>query len=135
MADSNVGTTVEALGGIRPLLEEVKRRITASPANYNQDHYCSTRCCIAGHIDVILNGSEVHESRVGKVGWTKASVQVSNLAEIAIGEPEPWLFSAIWEDHDDLYARYTQAEVLKDVIAMAATGCDAIDLYLKERGL
>lgn len=127
------------------LLEEVKRRITADPGAYNQNTYCGTACCIAGHIDVILNGPEKHVSR--GINTQDAITQISDIALEALGEPEDiWLFAQTnddpdeWDDEDlstdcwpsDLSVEYVQA---RNAAERAAVGCKAIDRYLEEKSL
>lgn len=133
MADSNVGTTVEAIGGIRPLLEEVKRRITAHPHSYSQDDFCGMTCCIGGHIDVILNGEQVHRERMSRRDHATSAVQIEMLANAALGvKDRPWLFDPADEWPFEVQEEYYDA---KDEIGRSAAGCHAIDLYLEERGL
>jgi len=45
---------------VKSLLTWVKKMITLHPENYDQTNWCGTRCCIAGWIDVKVNGAEVH---------------------------------------------------------------------------
>lgn len=130
---------------VRELLEEVKVRITADPSKYNQNTYCDTACCIAGHIDVILNGPEKHVSRGIKT--QEAIMQISDIALEALGEPEDiWLFaqprSLSEEDDDeeddpDLWPRDLSVEYENATTAAgrAAVGCKAIDRYLEEKAL
>ena len=132
----------------RELLEEVKRRIVADPGKYDQNTYCGTSCCIAGHIDVILNGSEKHISRGINTG--DAIDQIASIALEALGEPEDiWLFaqpmdvtdgSDDWDNEEistdcwpvDLSQEYEDATSAAE---RAAVACKAIDRYMQDRGL
>lgn len=131
---------------VRELLEEVKRRITADPGKYNQNTYCGTTCCIAGHIDVILNGPERHVSRPPSA----AIEQISAVALEALGEPEDiWLFAQPmenvdvdedWEEEEDCVDYWPrdlswEYKAANNAAQRAAVGCKAIDRYLEEKAL
>lgn len=138
----------------REILVEVKRRIVAEPGAYSQNEFCGTPCCIAGHIDVIVNGMEAHLSHeaVGIIGITG----IDGIASGAIDDPEAWLFGECVDDEDlevhlkdeidqdesdfpvpyywpfDLSGEYNAAETPE---ARALVGCKAIDRYMLERGI
>lgn len=137
----DVGTI--PLGGVRGLLEEVKRRILAHP--YDQNDFCGTACCIAGQIDCVLNGEMVHNARGGKID---AVDTIEKLALEALGEKHTtWLFGCInaEEDEDDYGYEADDANWPPDLSIeyedattpeyRALVGCKAIDRYLEQRGL
>jgi hypothetical protein len=107
----------------RTILEEVKRRIVADPASYNQQNYCGSVCCIAGHIDILLRGSRAH-----KESSDKNPCMIWIVAEDFIGERDPWLFSGVESWPHDLGLAWDN----EDHVAVA---CRAIDRYIAERGL
>jgi hypothetical protein len=129
----------------REILEEVKRRIVADPGIYNQGTFCGMQCCIGGQIDVILNGLEAHNAHTrDRDGITF----IADQALAAISEESPvWLFGQtntdvpdddVPEDElseywpNDLSVNYESAETPAE---RALVGCQAIDRYIKERGL
>lgn len=44
----------------KSLLTWVKKMIMLHPENYDQGEWCGTNCCIAGWIDIKVNGTEAH---------------------------------------------------------------------------
>jgi hypothetical protein len=126
----------------RELLEEVKRRIVSNPFNYNQNTFCGTVCCVAGHIDCVVNGAEVHNARPARSSFRV----VDNEATAALGEASsPWLFGQVrdaLEEDDaeddpdywplDLSIKYVDADGAEE---RAAVACEAIDRYLAQRKL
>lgn len=137
----------------REILEKVKERIMAEPLNYDQRDFCHTACCIAGHIDVILNGSEVHAKRTSSNGGIS---QIDGIATAAIGEIEsPWLFGTIKpeceyneegddgepEQWDASSGDYWPPDLSDEYVdagrgpSRSLVGCKAIDRYMKERGI
>jgi len=130
------------------LLTKVKERIIAEPACYDQDGFCGTQCCIAGQIDCVLNGVEVHKARGAN---SSASDEVETIALRALGEPSRmvWLFGPICETEDDdddddedrdwkwpldLSVEYNDALTKDDYAGLAQVGCKAIDRYIEQRG-
>jgi hypothetical protein len=128
----------------REILEEVKRRIVAEPEKYNQDSFCGTACCIAGHICAVTGA-------LGPEGWVapinaKRIDSIDRSASESLGEYEsPWLFGEINTDReydeDERGPEYWPSDLSCDYVAAktplgkAAVGCKAIDGYLEERGL
>jgi len=130
----------------REILEQVKARIIAHPETYNQNSFCGTECCIAGHIDVIINGLEAHNARGSDGSWMKMVEDIEQVALEAIKEPSPktWLFGQAEPDEEDNYEddpdywpldlsqEYYEAET---TLERSKVACKAIDRYLEERGL
>jgi len=130
---------------IRPLMEEVKRRLMLDPDRYDQNIFCGSPCCIAGHIDTLVNGLNAHLGH--------ATGETITAACIALNEASPiWLFGATLDnemcekllehgeatvapDPDswpaDLSLRYLDAQFPAE---QAAVACDAIDRWLAEKG-
>jgi hypothetical protein len=132
----------------KELLEQVKARIMADPGSYMQTSFCGTQCCIAGHIDVLVNGAEFHNSRLTRQTFALAVEEIEKVANEALGEDEsPWLFGTINTDEDENNADYEQPveywplDLCLEYVSKhtpaerAAVGCKAIDLYIEERGL
>jgi hypothetical protein len=104
----------------RQVLEEVKRRITKD--NYNQENFCGTVCCIAGHIDCVVNGEEEHAKH--------SSGDVLHAADIVIKNDfsnSTWLFS--WAYY---WPEKAKQEYCRDPVYGARI---AIDMYMEERDL
>ncbi len=133
----------------KEILEEVKARITEKPGDYNQKSFCGTGCCIAGHIDVVVNGLEKHLSRSDDtvVSWLDSVKAIESEGLKALGLPEGehiWLFgsidSGINEDEhadpdywpSDLAFEY---ETARSADERAVIGGKAIDRYIEECGL
>ncbi len=140
----------------RELLEQVKQRILADPKSYMQTSFCGTQCCIAGHIDAIINGAEFHNTRITRQTFASAIEEIERLDNDALGETDPpWLFGTInardardkrisvaegeayvleKEAHvrESSYMRY---ELTLDGEGRVKVGCKAIDRYLEERGV
>lgn len=131
----------------REILEQVKQRITHDPATYQQTSFCGTQCCIAGHIDVILNGAEFHDERLQRQSFESAIEEIEDIANAALGETEStWLFGTIncYEDEnspdEEQCPEYWPLDLSIEYETVnnrgkAAVGCKAIDRYLEERGL
>jgi hypothetical protein len=114
---------------IRSLLEWVKKQILAQPKKYNQSSFvgsylkegtCETVGCIAGCIDVRLNGTKVHIRRLnGNTVW--------RIASNAINSYGSWLFTANFRN---------KLGPIKQpgTKAAARQAARAIDMYLKEIG-
>lgn len=106
----------------REILEAVKDSIRKNPNTYNQEDFCGTTCCIAGHIDIIVNGVEAHVKR--------PFAEIPEVAARALGlDDEPWLFGVDWEVGPPLPNPYTGSPKQR-----AEAGCAAIDRYLAEIG-
>lgn len=130
---------------VRELLEMVKANITADPGCYKQTNFCGMQCCIGGHIDIILNGMDLHRARRGAPNEIN---QITDVAIEAVGEDSaPWLFGTIRES-DELEADEGDPEdpefwppdlsdeyAASHGTARALVGCKAIDRYMKERGI
>ena len=130
----------------RELLETVKQRILEHPGDYDQATFCGTACCIAGHIDVVLNGLHAHVMRPFKSKGADRP-DVEQIAMDALGETETlWLFGqprAEFDDDDhededdpdfwplDLSREYNSA----GLSGRAKVACKAIDMYMEERGI
>ncbi len=126
----------------RKILEEVKRRIVSDPGSYSQNTFCGSCCCIAGHIDCIINGHDAHVNRPPSCAiW-----EIEAVALKALGESKSiWLFGQIRDDFDedqdddddpdywpmDLGEEYEE----KSGVDRATVACKAIDRYMEERGI
>ena len=153
--DAGKGGTMTQAMTPREILEEVKRRITKAPETYSQTNFCGTPCCVAGHIDCILNGEEEHERRnLGLWNWLQdrnfeaTHGEINKIAASALGvQVDHWIFNGIDEklnaDDDDsvessyfwpydLNLAYNEAD---DSAERAKVGVMAIDRFIKERGL
>lgn len=127
----------------RKVLEQVKKRIRKNPSSYDQNSFCGTICCIAGHIDIVVNGLRAHVKR-------KISYEIPRICGSAIGcDKDHWLFGPIQtseelelkdEDYDpsdrlwtpDLSDKYANDSSAK---SRAAVACEAIDRYMEEQGI
>jgi hypothetical protein len=134
---------------VREILEEVKRRIRENPESYTQQSFCGSQCCIAGHIDAIINGLEFHIARTQTQSTRNAIIEeIERVANSALGETDsPWLFGEVNSDEsendpdDEQCAEYWPLDLSiaydseSTPEGRAKIGCDAIDRYLDERGL
>ncbi len=133
---------------VREILEEVKRRIRENPESYTQQSFCGSQCCIAGHIDAIINGLEFHNARTQTQSPRNAIDEIERVANSALGETySPWLFGMVNSDEsendpdDEQCDEYWPLDLSIDYDCeptpegRAKIGCDAIDRYLGERGL
>lgn len=111
----------------REILEEVKRRITAKPESYEQETFCGSPCCIAGHLLAVV--------RRRKSGMATGLPGVMAADILGAKDDYPWLFTAIWVGRPTLHNAYSRAKYKGDHAGMAAVGCKAIDRYMKERGI
>ena len=118
---------------IRNLLTWVKRQIRAHPRKYNQGSFCGTPCCIAGWIDIRLNGEIAHQLREKHDFWGAAST-IAAIANAALGVKEqPALFESYWSGY--LHKATTAMQAARNARERAEAGCLAIDLYMKRRGI
>ena len=115
------------------------------PDQYDQNTFCGTTCCIAGHIDAVVNGLNAHLEH-GTSGTISAAC-------IALNESGPiWLFGSTLDNETceklmergeataapdlsswppDLSLQYLDAQ---SPAAQAMVGCAAIDRWLEEKG-
>lgn len=131
----------------RQILEEVKRRIVADPNSYNQNSFCGSICCIAEHIDVIVNGLLAHEMRVDRDGWKKAIEDIENVGNQALALDCPtWLFGQPdpHQDEDDFCTDQSDTWPLDlslaynnsdDKAERVGVALEAIDRFLSEQAL
>lgn len=132
----------------REVLEAVKLRIAADATSYDQNTYCGTVCCIAGHIDIVVNGETAHLARSNYNNDNgNSSLEVQEAAMIALGETGvPWLFLALnWAAVSDYFKEDSllwPLDLSREYVAAGnnaparvTVGIKAIDRYIAERGL
>lgn len=116
------------------LLRRVRDRILANPKKYDQDRWCGTECCIAGHIAVEAGAklAKRHGLYYFKLdGNLMDDSNIQSFAERALGVTDtPWIFeygsSGEYADHGLTIGSEEPA------IATALKGAAAIEMYIAE---
>ena len=127
---------------IRANLEWVQKQILAQPKRYDQTWYCAsfedckTVGCIAGWLDVRLNGFREHQKHDHLTVVYEARKALGLKVEAPLVDlPATWIFyNDTWLFYNDFGNKLGPIKT-PGTLAAAKQACKAIDMYMKEIGV
>lgn len=116
------------------LLLKVKEAILADPKTYDQENWCGTACCIAGHAVAIAQPSLYLGARDGMGGGAAIVYDAANLALDLYGYEFDKLCASGDNWPEPFASEYCEADAAGDAGQRAAVAARRIDHFIATDG-